>query len=105
MSVVNQHFTLPFKWGANHHAEVVEQDSPEDITQCAEAVLATPRGFRLEIPDFGIIKPILEENGPNLQALRSALEEWEPRAAYALSDRQLEDILSKYVSVGVETKG
>jgi len=105
MSIQNQHFALPFKFGSNGHAEVVEQDSPEDVANCADAVLSTPRGFRLEIPDFGIRNPVLTENGPNINELMAALEEWEPRAAYTLTEQQLEDILSKYVNVGVERKG
>jgi phage baseplate assembly protein W len=102
--VVNPHFKLPFRWGSNGHAEVVEQDSPEDVTQCVYAILNTPVGHRLEIPAFGVRKAVLEENGPSLAMLEAALHEWEPRASYSLTDGQLEDILSRYVNVVVERK-
>jgi phage baseplate assembly protein W len=105
VNIVNPHLKVPFKWGANGHAEVVEQNSPEDVIQCVYAILNTPRGFRLEIPDFGVRKGVLEENGPNLTQLEAALLEWEPRASYSLTDQQLEDILSRYVNVVVERKG
>jgi phage baseplate assembly protein W len=104
MSVTNPHFKVPFKFGSQGSALVVEQDSPDDITQCVFAVLNTPVGFRLEIPSFGVNKSILEENGPSHDQLLAALEEWEPRASYTLTDSQLEDILSRYVNVVLERK-
>lgn len=102
--ITNPHLKIPFKFGHNGHAEVVEQDSDDDVTQCVFAVLNTPVGFRLEIPTFGVRKAVLEDNGPSLPMLEAALEEWVPRASSTLTDRQLEDILSRYVDVAVERK-
>lgn len=102
--VVTPHLKVPFQWGADGHAQVVEQNSVEDVTQCVFAVLNTRLGFRLEIPTFGLRKQILTENGPSLTQIEAAVLEWEPRASYILTTGQLQDILSRYVNVALERK-
>jgi len=78
----NPHFKLPFRFGKDGHADVVEQDSTDDVKQCVEAIMRTPQGFRLEIPGFGIEDPNFIENGPDEISLRRAIDAWEPRADY-----------------------
>lgn len=100
--VTNPHFQVPFVFREGS-ALCVEQNSDADIMQCANAIARTPRGYRLELPEFGVQNPILEENGPSLQELHHALDLFEPRARYLLSKKQFEDILSSLVTIGVET--
>lgn len=100
--IENPHFRVPFAF-RDGSAVCVEQDSDEDIIQCVNAIVRTAKGFRLELPDFGIANPVLVENGPALQEIERALELDEPRAKYHLSKSQMEDILSNIVNIGVVT--
>lgn len=79
-----QHFSFPLRLGRDGSMKTVEQDTPEDIVQCVEVILATPIGSRLELPAFGI--PILEFGQPvPIQALVASIYTWEPRAAALVS--------------------
>jgi phage baseplate assembly protein W len=102
--IVNPHFKVPFTWGPRGSAEVVEQDSQEEVEQRIFAILNTRLGFRLEIPEFGLKDQLLTENGPSLTELEAAVLAWEPNAAYVLSEGRLQDVLSRYVNVAVERK-
>jgi hypothetical protein len=102
--IVNPHFKVPFSWGPRGSAEVVEQDSPEEVEQRVFAILNTRLGFRLEIPEFGLKKQLLTENGPSLTEIEAAVLAWEPNASYVLGAGRLEDILSRYVNVAAERK-
>lgn len=74
------HFRFPFTWGKDGHAQCVEQDTSEDVYQCVEALIRTPRGFRLELPDYGISDPTFSEGEPDTSDIQSAIEIYEPRA-------------------------
>lgn len=82
------HFALPFRFepqpGGTLAAAVVEQDTREDIGACFEAILRTPRGFRDELPAFGISPPEFSQGGPDIALIRSEAEEWEGRASLLL---------------------
>ncbi|MFN8624265.1 MAG: hypothetical protein U0869_26275, partial [Chloroflexota bacterium] len=62
----------------------VEQDTREDIAACFEAVIRTPRGFRDELPGFGVTPPEFSQGGPDLALVRSEAEEWEARGSLLL---------------------
>lgn len=83
MSVGVPRLRFPLRF-TNGRTELVEQDSIEEIAQCVEIILRTPRGQRLDLPDFGIPDQAFRENGADLVALRSAIEQYEPRAAVVL---------------------
>lgn len=70
------HFAFPFRFGTNHHAVEVEQDSPDDIAASVAVLLSYPIGFLPALPTFGVIDQL---GGANLQEIRTALAEWEPR--------------------------
>ena len=55
MAVLTPHFDIPFTF-INGTACVVEQDSYADLSNCAEAIIRTPQGLRLQDDrgDFGI---------------------------------------------------
>lgn len=79
------HFRVPFNFGRNNHADVIEQDSTDDVKQCVEAVLRTPLGSRLEVTDYGIEDQNFKENGPDERSLRRVIDRWEPRADYDIT--------------------
>lgn len=72
------HFKMPFQFDGARAAEV-EQDTIEDVAGCVEVVLRTPRGHRDELPEFGTPDPTFT-SPPDIDSLRSAVAEWEPRA-------------------------
>jgi phage baseplate assembly protein W len=92
------HFDYPFRLNAQGYAAEIEQDSLNEIAIAALAVLKTPSGFRLELPEFGIREPALQEGGPSLSAIKTALSTWEPRALYSLDSVDL-DALSKLITI------
>lgn len=61
-------------------AELVEQDSLDEVSQCVTAIAATEIGSREEDPEFGIPDLTFTQNGPDPAAIREAVEEYEPRA-------------------------
>lgn len=73
---------------------VVEQDSEDEIAQCVYAIQATPRGSRIEEPDFGITDPTFEQGGMDLGESLLAISTWEPRAEVA-SEQELEDLTAR----------
>lgn len=76
-----QHFDFPFRFNkAGGHAAIVDQDSDADLIACAQAILATPIGFREELPDFGV-EPLNFEEQPQVIAerVKGALDRWEDR--------------------------
>jgi len=76
------HLALPFSFGGpGRHATEVEQDTGDEIEMCAEAVVRTMKGQRIELPRFGIDDPLFRMNGANVDQIRRDVEEWEPRAA------------------------
>jgi len=93
------HFALPFRFGAPQ-AAVNEQDSLDEIADCALAILICPAGFRVELPAFGLPDPTFTMPGPDLDELRSTLELWEPRASVLLSEHP--DVIDELIArVGV----
>lgn len=83
-----------------------EQDTPEEISDCVEVVLRTTLGQRPTLPDFGIADPTFSLGGADLEALRLAVETWEPRAS-ALLEREpgLLDELVDRINVVPITEG
>ena len=77
------HFSLPFRF-ATPQAAVTEQDSLDEIADCCLAIMVCPQGFRVELPEFGIVDPTFSMPEVDLDALRTAIERWEPRAAAQL---------------------
>lgn len=61
-------------------ATLVEQDSPEDIDACTFAVLNTPVGHRIDLPEFGTPGQAHRRGGADLAMLERTIALWEPRA-------------------------
>lgn len=64
-------------------AKVADQDSTDEIIECCKNILRFPVGQRIDLPEFGAPDLLFAQLSPadgHEEALRSALEEWEPRA-------------------------
>lgn len=83
--IVTPKLAVPFRLtNDGKRAQVIEQDSLEEVTQCVEAILKTPIGSRLENPDFGISDQTFQEGGADLDDLALSIIQWEPRADVVL---------------------
>ena len=82
------HFAFPFtRDPATGHAAEVEQDSIEDVTGCVQVVLITPRGWRVELPEFGTPDPTFSTPpAADIEVMRKAVSDWEPRAFLTVTD-------------------
>lgn len=79
----NPHFAFPFIMQAAN-AAVVEQDSPDEVFACVRAAVGTPRGLRVDLPQFGMPDQVFRQKEVNIGEMRQALEQFEPRAQYAI---------------------
>jgi phage baseplate assembly protein W len=83
----------------NGRLATVEQGSPEDVSKCLYALLATRRGSREELPEYGIDDPTFD--GFDLDEARAAADRYEPRAADVPFELEMEiDELTEVVRVG-----
>lgn len=99
------HLRVPFRITGSS-AGVVEQNSIEEIKQCAIAVLRTPIGARIEVPEFGISRAELFSQvspTPTADVYLEAIEEWEPRAQVA--GTAVVEEMEKRVTIGLEAGG
>ena len=88
------HFAVPFRITGTS-ATVVEQDSDEDILACAETILRTPVGSRIEEPEFGMEDPTFTTDPAVIERVAiDALHEWEPRTT-ALAEAEIDDLIAK----------
>lgn len=91
MSVDVPHLALPFRFAAGA-ANVVEQDSLDEVRQCVYAVLATPIGHRPDLDEFGIEEQALRQGGADVDGLIDAVSRWEPRAPVDLTASEIVDL-------------
>lgn len=98
------HFALPFRF-ASPQAAVNEQDSIDEVADACLAIIVCPVGFRVELPAFGLEDPTFSTPSPDLDAIRVALDQWEPRAAATLAEYpDLYDVLLAHVEVDVTVR-
>jgi phage baseplate assembly protein W len=83
--------TVPIRMGAVG-LSTVEQDSIDEISACAYAVIATPLESRLEEPEFGISDPTFDELPLDLSEWYQAIAGWEPRASIT-TEQEVVDVL------------
>jgi phage baseplate assembly protein W len=97
----NPHFAFPFRIQGGR-ANVREQDDPDEIMDAAVAVVGTAPSSRTDIPAFGCKDQAFN---PNPNAIRAALDTWEPRASYlvTLSPDLVESLMAR-VQVEVKAK-
>jgi phage baseplate assembly protein W len=93
-------FAVPFTLGEAGFA-TVPQDSTDEVTQCVYAILGTETGSREDDPEFGAASQLFREGGVDLDELRDAVEEWEPRAEVLMDEELLNTVATVRVQVGV----
>lgn len=102
--VLVPHLAFPFRIERDGTAAVLEQDTLEEIAQSVQILMTTHEGERLEVPDYGIADLVFGVD-LDLEAVSSAVEEWEPRAAARVQDRiDEEDELVRNVFARVTTR-
>lgn len=79
MAVTIPHLQYPFQFGADMHANVLEQDFLDEVANCCVVVLKCPVGFRIELPEFGADDQAFRV-AADPDAIVAALQQWEPRA-------------------------
>jgi hypothetical protein len=102
-SVDTPHFNIPFKLGPVG-ADVVEQDSIEDIRNSILMIVSTPLGWRDEVPEFGMDDPTLLRQPIGADQLGADIQAQEPRAMVLATERpDMYDELIDLVNIGVST--
>lgn len=102
------HFSLPFRFvlqgSPTPTVAVTEQDSPDEIKDCVEAILRYEIGSRPEKPDFGITDPTFSSPGVNTNRIHAEVDRSEPRVALKVTDH-IDDLdsLIHTVRVNIET--
>lgn len=92
MDFENPHFDRPFRIGRS--VGTVEQDSDEELLNCAWAILSTEVGERDELPEFGVEDlPFRSEEGVQTD-VTGAITEWEPRLQ-ANTDAEIEELVMR----------
>lgn len=79
MAVQVPHIQYPFRFGANGHANVLEQDFVDEVANCCQVVIKCPVGFRIELPEFGAVDQAFT-TAMDADPIVAALQRWEPRA-------------------------
>lgn len=78
------HFGFPFAFQQHPdgtiQAATTEQDSLQEIFDCAQAIVACPIGFRDDLPTFGVPYPEFHQTPLDSGPIRRAIGMWEPRA-------------------------
>lgn len=83
VSVTIPQLSIPFRLDGGTTPAVVEQDTPEEIAGCVLAIVLTPQGSRIELPDFGVPDSTFQQGGADPTPVEAAVNQWEPRAAAA----------------------
>lgn len=97
--VILPHFDFPFRFAADKHGRVVQQDTEADVTNCVHAALRTTKGFRFYVPSFGITDPTFQNAPVDLVTIEQEIAENEPRARMVLD--QTVDIIRDFINVQV----
>lgn len=79
------HLEFPFRWGANKHAAVLEQDSEAELMNCVELICSVTLGGLPDQPDLGISDPTFSIR-PNMSVLEAQINKWCSRTNVTLSD-------------------
>lgn len=93
------HFAIPFVIGGDGSAQVLQQDSVDEIVQSVAMLCGTRPGTRLVVPSYGILDPTFE--GFDSVRLQLAAAKWEERASVVI---QVTPDNEEVVSVGVNGK-
>jgi phage baseplate assembly protein W len=86
-------------------AAVTEQGSPEEVTDCCQAIISYPVGYRIELPEFGLPDQTFRQGGASESDITAALQAWESRAeVLANAEPDLLDILISRAHIQISTE-
>lgn len=77
------HLDFPMRLTTGGQFATVDQDSDAELVACIALLLAYPRGSRPDVPNFGVPEQLFLQGGVNLDEIRAALEDYEPRVVTA----------------------
>jgi hypothetical protein len=101
----NPHFNLPFRLSPGG-ADVVEQDTVDDVANCVQMIVETHVGYRLEAPTFGIPDLTFRTIPVGRDELAGMIISQEPRAQVFVQEWiDLVDNMIDRLNVEVSTKG
>jgi len=99
------HLALPLELAGPRYA-TVDQDSSSEVACCVEAIVAFPKGYRAERPDFGIDDPTFGGLPLATGDLEADVRAWEPRAELSLEEEvSLTDPGAVRLTIHVTTLG
>jgi hypothetical protein len=102
-TTVTPHFDLPLKIGPLG-ANVVEQDSIDDVANCVVMIVSVPQGWRDEAPQFGIDDPTLRRQPLGADAIMGVIGAQDPRAVLIIDEHpDMSDELIDVINIGVGT--
>jgi len=99
------HFSIPFRFDGSRGVVVNEQDSDEEMMDCAETILRYEIGQRREKPEFGIPDQTFAEPEPDISLIQEALVKWEPRMELTVEGPILDKLDALITSIRVGAKG
>lgn len=92
------HIAWPYQLGAT-----VDQDSDAERLAAAAVIVCTPRGYRDDLPDFGVTQPVFEQTPLDLERLAGELAASDPRlVADAEELLDLADSATRTVRLAIE---
>lgn len=87
MAVETPHFAHPFSFATKpngvRYVAVDEQHSEEEVVACVLRIVSYERGYRDELPTFGVSDPTFEQAPVDGERLVDELAEWETRADFS----------------------
>lgn len=109
MHVETPHFAHPFRFeavpGHGVSAVVTEQHSEPEIEDCVLRVVSYARGFRDDLPEFGISDPTFQQQPISVERVASEIAEWETRAEVdVLAEINSFDELIANLRIGVDVE-
>lgn len=96
-------FKVPFSISGTG-AEVVEQDSTEEVVQCVEAIVNTPVESRDDDPEFGVPDYLFRQTGEEASEIADAIELWEPRATADIVSDVIDREFERSINVNYEER-
>lgn len=94
--IVTPHFAFPFRFERNGaNVAVEEQGTSEEIADCAEVLLRTPLGERVDAPELGVPDQTFREGGADVEGIEAIINEYEPRASAQLEQDEMEDLVAR----------
>lgn len=79
------HLALPLQIQGGSYVSV-QQDTSDELATSVQAILSFQLGSRPERPDFGIADPALADRPLDLLDMEQAIQTYEPRAAFSVTE-------------------